>query len=443
MSPRNVSGTIVPPSWRHNRCDRSGLGTVALGQARWREATGTRGQGARQGSLWISRGTRSSSFWNEVGYPTMTRRVLFVVTTLGWGGAESQVIDLAKTLKLRGWEVAVVVLLVHAERSDPLSAAGIPVHTLGMARGIPDPRALWRLARLVRSLSPAVVHAHMVHSNLLSRVVRLIAAMPVLISSAHSENEGGRWRELAYRLTDRLTDLTTNVSHAAVKRTVSVGAAPEHRIRYMPNGVDLSRFRRDMGARAQTRARLGLDDRFTWLAVGRLEEPKDYPAMIEALAHVTQRSLRPQLLIVGDGPLRHEMEGRARSAKLEDSVRFLGLRRDVPALMNAADGYVMSSVLEGLPMVLLEAAATGLPIVATDVGGNAQIVRHGETGVLVPANDSRSLAEAMIRMMGLPADVRSRWGEAGAVHVRCTFGLDAVVDQWERLYTDLYNARDN
>lgn len=94
-------------------------------------------------------------------------------------------------------------------------------------------------------------------------------------------------------------------------------------------------------------------------------------------------------------------------------------------------------------MVLLEAAATGLPIVATDVGGNAQIVRHGETGVLVPASDSRSLAEAMIRTMGLPADVRSRWGEAGAVHVRRTFGLDAVVDQWERLYTDLYNARDN
>jgi glycosyltransferase involved in cell wall biosynthesis len=101
----------------------------------------------------------------------------------------------------------------------------------------------------------------------------------------------------------------------------------------------------------------------------------------------------------------------------------------------------MSSAWEGLPMVLLEAAATGLPIVATDVGGNRQIIRPGETGALVPAADSRALADAMIRLMGLPADVRRQWGEAGALHVRRTFGLDEVVDQWTRLYTDLYNRR--
>lgn len=371
---------------------------------------------------------------------TMTKRVLFVVTTLAWGGAESQVIDLASRLKARGWDVAVATLLSHAKRRVSLESVGVSVHTLGLEPRRPDPRALWRLVRLIRVFKPTVVHAHMVHANLLSRIARLFSPVPVLISSAHSTNEGGRWREVAYRMTDRLTDLTTNVSHAAVQRSVEGRAAPPHRIRFMPNGIDLGRFRRDVEVRAVVREVLAAEGRFVWLAVGRFDASKDYPNLLRAFGRVADHAARPLLLMVGEGPLRQEMEAYARKEGLGEEVQFLGRREDVPDLMNAADAYVMSSAWEGLPMVLLEAAASGLPIVATDVGGNAQIVRQQETGELVPAGDSVALAAAMARLMDLPRQVRQQWGKAGATHVRRTFGLDEVVDQWERLYTELYEA---
>lgn len=371
----------------------------------------------------------------------MTQRVLFVVTTLGWGGAESQVIDLATRFQARGWEVAVATLLGCAQRRNSLEVLGINIHTLGMSRGIPDPRAVWRLARLVRTFEPIIVHAHMVHANLLARVARLFSPMPVLISSAHNMDEGGRWRKFAYRLTDSLTNLTTNVSPVAVQSFIAIGAGPEHRIRFMPNGVDLDRFKRDVSARSHVHNTLDVEDRFIWLAVGRFQEQKDYPNLLGAVGRVARHPSRPLLLIVGEGPLRQEMEARVHQEGLGEAVRFLGRREDVPELMSGADAYVMSSAWEGLPIVLLEAAASGLPIVATDVGGNAQIVRQGRTGELVPAGDSEALASAMRRTMDLSAEARLERGTAGAQHVRQTFGLEEVVDQWEALYRELFAGR--
>jgi glycosyltransferase involved in cell wall biosynthesis len=371
----------------------------------------------------------------------MNRRLLFVINTLGWGGAESQVIDLAVRFQSRGWTVAVATLVDQAERRGALEEAGVEVHTLGMTRGVPDIRAVFRLIRLIRNFRPTVVHSHIVHANLLSRVARLFCSIPLLISSAHNMNEGGRWREVAYRLTDRLTDLTTNVSRVAVERSIEVGSAPAHRIRFMANGIDLDRFRRDAEVRAAVRDSLGVGGRFVWLAVGRFYAQKDYPNLIRAFREVADHAANPILLIVGEGPERDMVEDAARAEQLEEGVRFLGRRDDVPDLMNAADGYVMSSAWEGLPIVLLEAAASGLPIVATEVGGNAQIVNDGETGELISAGDSAALSAAMTRMMERSEEERWSMGQKAVEFVRATFGIEEVVDRWEDLYLDLYSER--
>lgn len=374
------------------------------------------------------------------GRGAFPRRLLYVVTGLGWGGAESQVIDLASRFRSRGWEVAVAVLLDYAERRETLEAQGILVRTLGMMRGIPDPRAVARLARLIRSFSPTVVHAHMVHSNLLARITRLFAPVPVLISNAHNTNEGSAWRIVAYRLTDRFTDLTTNVSEAAVARAIERGSAPAGRIRFMPNGIDLQRFRRDDATRARTREALYVGDRFAWLVVARFEEQKDYPNLLDALARIADHERRPLVLAVGEGPRRVKVEAEAERRGLTGAIRFLGKREDVPALMNAADAYVMSSAWEGLPMVLLEAAASELPIVATDVGGNGQIVLPEETGLLIPPRNSEALATAMKAMMERPEEERRSMGKQSAMHVRAAFELEGVVDRWEAIYSELYGT---
>jgi glycosyltransferase involved in cell wall biosynthesis len=131
-----------------------------------------------------------------------------------------------------------------------------------------------------------------------------------------------------------------------------------------------------------------------------------------------------------------ETEALARSLGVEGRVRFLGVRRDVAELMSAADGYVLSSAWEGMPVVLLEAGATGIPIVATAVGGNREVVLDGRTGFLVPPGDPAALATAMLRLAELPPDQRRRLGQLGREHIDTRYSLPHVIDLWEEMYRD-------
>ena len=364
-----------------------------------------------------------------------TNRILTVVTGLNRGGAEMQIFHLATGFSLRGWEVKVVSLLSGGSMTDQFREAGIQVHELGMHRGIPDPRALLRLRKIIRNFRPDVVHSHMVHGNLLARLTRLICPMPVLIATIHSVTEGRRWTEIAYRVTDSIGDLTTIICNAAAERYVHVGSVPSERLKVVVNGLPVEQFRPDVNSRAQIRRQLGIREEFVWLAVGRFEPPKDYANLINAIAQV--RSSRSLLLIAGDGPLRPDIEKLASDLKVSDRIRFLGIRKDISALMGAADGYVMSSAWEGLPMVLLEAAASGLPIVATNVGGNAEVVRDGVSGYLVPPSDPQMLALTLKKMELMSPLVRTSMGLAGRDFVAAHYSIFSVLDEWESIYRAL------
>ena len=318
------------------------------------------------------------------------RSIAYVITALGVGGANLQVLALSRAFRARGWEVGIISMMPPKIDLSELEAEGIRVATLDMKRGIPDPRAVVRLRRHLRAWRPAVVHSHMVHANLLARITRLISSVPVLVSTAHNFNEGPTWRYLGYRVTDRLSDVTTNVSAAAMAEAIRRGAVRSDRVQLVPNGVDLARYDAASGQRATKRAELGMsDDTFVWLAAGRFVPAKDYPNMLEAFARLSTSTGRTTLLIAGIGVGQPAARERAEQLGIASDVRFLGLRDDLPALMAAADGFVLSSAWEGLPLVLLEAAASALPIVATDVGGNREIVRDGDTGYLVPPTTAR------------------------------------------------------
>lgn len=371
----------------------------------------------------------------------VSQKVILLITGLNYGGAETQLINLATRLKKHGWDVRVVSMLPPQAFTEELEAAGIPFATLKMRRGVPDPRAVIRLVKILRQWRPHIVHSHMVHANLLARITRIFYNVPVVISTAHNINEGGRWREIAYRLTDFLADLTTNVSRAAVNRYIQVGAAPKNKIIFVPNGIDTNRYRFNQSERLRLRDELRVAEKFVWLAVGRFEEAKDYPNMMQALKKVISERSDVVLLIAGQGTLFEDIKGMAHSFGLDKNVEFLCVRRDIPELMSAADAYVMSSAWEGLPMVLLEAAACELPVVATDVGGNSEIVIHGSNGYIVPPRDPEALAAAMLKMMSLSEDERKAMGRAGRAHIEANYSLDRVVDQWERLYRDLLRKK--
>lgn len=368
--------------------------------------------------------------------------VLLLSTNLARGGAETQVALLAMALRRRGWRASVVSLITPSAFEKELADAGVPVWSPHMQPGRIGPIGGLRLLEIVRKARPEIMHAHMFHANFLARLLRAVCPVPVLISTIHSAAETGRssskvkGRDWLYRASDVLSDATVCVSDAVAERHVAAGAVSRRRLHVIPNGVDLGRFRANGETRSRIRKALGIGNEFVWLAVGRLMWKKDYATMLGAMA----RQREGVLLIAGEGPLDGELRTLASNAG--GNVRFLGLRDDVADLMCASDGFVLSSVVEGLPMVLIEAAASGLPAVATDVGGVREAVIDGQTGIVVPAGEPATLSSAMTRLMAMSADERKRMGDAACEHATACFSLDAVVSKWEQLYLDrLESAR--
>jgi glycosyltransferase involved in cell wall biosynthesis len=364
-------------------------------------------------------------------------KILYVITGTGRGGAETQVVSLASAFAKRGYGVGIVSLLPPGDFSDELRERGIPLYSLRMKRGWPSLLALFRFTRIVRRFRPDIIHSHMVHANLLTRIARRFGRGIPLINTEHSINIGGQIREIAYRLTDSLCDYFTIISKAARARLVVAGVAPPNRITTVPNGIDTVRFQRNGDDRLCTRKELGVDNEFVWLAVGRFEAVKGYEIMLNAFRSVLDKSRESVLLIAGIGPLFEQSVALANELRLGGHVRFLGLRKDVSCLMSAADGYVMSSLYEGMPMVLLEAASSELPAVATAVGGNPEVILEGETGFLVMPGSAEKLQAGMMRMMELPQESRLAMGAAARKHILDNFSLRAIVNEWESLYSQI------
>jgi glycosyltransferase involved in cell wall biosynthesis len=360
--------------------------------------------------------------------------ILFVLTATGVGGGEKQAVDLALALKRRGWRVSIVSMIAIGVLGRYAVSRGMDLISLELRRGVPDPRGVIRLARIVRQFKPDVVHAHMFHANLLARLVRLLVPVPLLICTAHSVNEGGPFRMLLYRLTDGLCDVTTQVSEAGRARYLRIGAARRAALSVVPNGIDVTAYRADAETRQEVRQREELDKLFVWIAVGRLEPAKDYPNLLTAFRRVVDASIADvALLVAGDGPLRDFLHEYAERLQLSSKVRFLGERLDIPDLLCAADALVLSSAWEGFGLAVGEAQLAGLPVVATDCGGPREVLAP-RAGLLVPPGNAQALAQAMIGIMQLSEPCRREMGARGRRHVASHFSLDRIVDKWATLY---------
>jgi glycosyltransferase involved in cell wall biosynthesis len=350
------------------------------------------------------------------------------------GGAERQVILLAKGLLRRGWRVTVLALSgTGGTAAAELSKNGVGFLSLEMRKGLADPRGWIRFNRWLRQERPDVVHAHLPHAAWLARWSRLgLSAFqaPALIDTLHSSSTGAWRRRLGYRLSNWLPDKITAVSLAVAQTHLAAGMVSLGKLTVLPNGVDVDTWRPD----AAVRREIGAGDEFLWLAVGRLDPVKDYATLLQAMTKLPERA---RLFIAGEGPLQDDLHQLSARLGLEHRVRFLGFEPSVKRWMQAADGFVLSSRWEGLPMALLEAAACALPAVATDVPGTREVISQGRTGWLTPAGDTDRLGEAMTAMMQTPPAERHAMGERARKRTIEQFSLETVLDRWERLYTEL------
>lgn len=375
----------------------------------------------------------------KAGSPDAQRplRIMVITTGLKLGGAEQQIAALARSFIALGNDVAILNLTTGTEVDLP---PGVPVTELGMRKTPAAVLAALRKARhIIHQWQPDVIHAHMIHGNLFARTLARTGPMPPVICSAHSAREGGRLRALAYRATDRWCDLTTHVSEAGRLAMIASGAVPSGRVIVIPNGIDTNRFRQDDASRERMRRDLGLNaGEVLVLNVGRLVPEKDQAMLIEAFREVYRRIPGARLLIAGDGPLRAELASQIADYGLNQAVLLVGARKDIPELLCAADVFVLSSRIEGMPLAVGEALASGLPVVSTAAAGVAELA--GDIATITPVGNAPALASALATAIEqLPCTQAEQWRRRQ--QVICRFDISAVARQWLAQYQQLMEAR--
>jgi glycosyltransferase involved in cell wall biosynthesis len=365
-------------------------------------------------------------------------RIAYILNTLATGGAERQVAGLADRMIARGHSVKIIALRSPAARE---LSPSVPVDHLEITRNpLALTRGLIRGISALRSFHPDLIHSNNFHGNMAARALRLFLPRTRLVSTIHNVYEGSAMRMLSLRLTDPLSDHTVAVSRAAADQAVLVRPVPLRKCSVIANGIDCAEFAPIAERRARIRAKAGVSIEFIWLAVGRLVPAKDYPSLLRAFAVVHAALPEARLWIAGEG--NQQYTGHLRALSLQpgmiDGVRWLGLRSDMPALLDAADGFVLASTREGMPLALGEAMAMEKVIVATDVGGVRELA--GDCAALVAAGDPALLARAMLRQMRVTPKTRKARGRAARKRIVEKFSIERTAAEWEALYLRLLSG---
>ncbi|WP_313927398.1 glycosyltransferase [Pseudoxanthomonas sp.] len=375
--------------------------------------------------------------------PTGKLGIVHVLDSLEYGGLERVVADLAITQTAHGHAVTVFSLCDTDGFLPLLEQAGIPV-VIGHKRSGADATLIRLLRSTLLDARVDVVHTHnFVPSYYAAAATRFARRRPVLVNTCH--NMGGR-------LGNRRLRWLYQWSLAHSRRIAMVGGkvrdhllsrklVPAARSSVVMNGIPVDHFRRSPAIRAEIREELGIPPQAVVVGtVGRLVELKNQRLLLDAVAQLAPSHPDVVVVLAGDGPLRSELEAFARQCGIAGRVVFTGSRKDIPALLAAFDIFTLPSRTEGLSIALLEACAAGLAVIATDVGGNSEIVRDGATGYLVPSDDAVSLHAALDTLLLSPSD-RRRLGDAARAWVVDHASVDVMRQNYDMLYANALDAK--
>jgi glycosyltransferase involved in cell wall biosynthesis len=356
--------------------------------------------------------------------------VIHSVFSIAIGGQEMVILSLAERADRTRFSPRVLCLQGAGELTPRFEAAGIPVDVLDRGRG-GNFATLVAMRRYLRNRRPAILHAHNPSPLLYGALARLLTDIPVLVYTKHGRSELLSWRgRQLSRLMGGGADAVVSVSQDAADAARTVERVPSDRLRVIHNGIDI----------AAITPVPPMPPGWHVVHVARLNQVKDQATLLRAARLVLDSQPTFRLDIVGDGERRLELERLSAELGLGDAVCFHGFQMDVRPFLVGADAFVLSSVSEGIALTLLEAMAAALPVVATDVGGNREVVVPGETGFLVPARDPAALARALITLLSDPMRA-SQLGAAGRARVTTEFALDATVAAYESLYSELLDRR--
>lgn len=362
-------------------------------------------------------------------------RLLQVVPSLNLGGMEQVVIQLSRSIDRDRFDVRVLCLRSEGQFAEELREAGIPVRLLARPRGGgPDYFAFSRLRAVLREERIEVMHTHNTEAMLTAGLAGALARVPTMVHTDHAREFPDKLRYMVaehlvshayYRVVGVSTHTTT-----ALERHEKI---PRRKLVTIPNGVDPTPYTRAAEPLEVKRA-LGIAGRGPVLGIAaKLRPEKRIEDLIEALSYLRLYFPEIVLLIAGVGGEEEKLRRTAAEHGVADSVHFLGMRRDIPDILRALDLMVLPSSREGTPMILLEALAAGVPVVATRVGGIPEIITHGLNGSLVEPLQPGALAREITRLLHDP-ELRARYRHEGRRTFDERFSARAMARRYEALY---------
>jgi len=367
-------------------------------------------------------------------------RIVQVAGSAEWAGGEVYLLQLAERLDRARFQLSVVCPaegpLVHR-----LQRLGVPATVIPLEERLVDPQALRALTRHFTRERPQVVQSHGARANFYARLAARLARVPRHISTVHNslyDYPVSPFRRAVYLALDRVTVPWTEtivcVAESLARDLVERSRVPARKVQVIHNGVDLARFDPAGADGGRIRQAVGLGQGPVLGIVGRMTPQKDHTTFLAALAGAKATVPNVRALIVGDGPLRQEIEAEAARLGVREACHFTGIREDIPDCLAAMSVVLLSSVSEGFPFTVLEALAMARPLVATAVNGVREIVEPDVTGLLVPPRRPDLLARAALSLLEDPGRARAL-GEAGRKAVEARFPLERMIERMARLYT--------
>lgn len=360
--------------------------------------------------------------------------IAFCITELDRGGAERALSQLVLGLNRDEWSPRVYCLGPRGHFADVIEAGGVTVECFDASGLLSLPRVLLRLTLALRRFRPRVLQTFLFHANIVGRVAGRLARVPRIVSGIRVAERRSRWYGRVDRWTNWLVNHNVCVSQGVVDFAANETGLSRRKLSVIPNGVEYEAF---ASATPADLTPFGVPvGSPVCITVGRLEKQKGIDVLLDAASRVKVDHPDCHFLIVGDGRDRVALEARSAQLGLVATTHFTGLRADVPNLLATATLFVLPSRWEGMANALLEAMASGLPVVATSVEGSTDLVRSGETGLLVPAGTSVELAAAICSVLATPSRSREM-ALAAQSTVRSGYTTDAAARAYCHLYEQL------
>lgn len=363
-------------------------------------------------------------------------KVMYVVHSLGTGGTEKLVCQLAESVKSFGDEAVICCLDYVGPWGEEMKRRGIAVFNVGRKPGV-DLGIIKKIKTIIREEKPDILHAHQYTPYFYSVLSAALSfPRPKLIFTEHGRHYPDKVRPkraVFNQFANIFTDEIFGVSEFTKKSLVKYEKFPGKKIRVIYNGIKQEEFQGSIDI-GQKKRSLGLQpDARIIGTVGRLCAVKNFGMLIKAFAEVKKEIKDVKLLIAGDGEIKEELTALAEGLDLKDDVFFLGKRQDAPELMKIFDVFALSSDLEGAALVLLETMASGVPVVATAVGGTPELVADGKTGILTPRGDYIRFSEAIVSILQ-NKEMQENMGEAGRQRVAEKFTFNKMQNAYMEAY---------